>query len=380
VDGRAELRRVADGIVLRTVDGVTPMFSPDGHTIATMLSKAGSPSIALWRIADGRQLMKVAGADPVFSHDGRLVATVQRTAGGPDTIGLWNTADGAPIWSMPGDRIAFSPDGQLLASATQDSIQLLRLADNQPAGTLATGAAQPVYALAFSPDSAQLRVLVGGELQSWSLADKRIARTIPDAHPESAVVGGLLGPGGELAMSSYSLGDGGFIRLARATDGATIYKGDWSGSLSFSADGATAAALHLDMAGGGRVSVLDVAGGRAASLALPAYTNISFSPDAQTLAASTGYTVELRSAIDSALQRTLQVSEPSIGEPFSALRYSPDGGALALTGRWQVWYGDSGFAAKGWDLRAGDTAAWERSFVPGFEPIAWAVEPSGVTA
>jgi WD40 repeat protein len=380
VDGRAELRRVSDGIVLRTVEGVAPVFSPDGRTIATMLPSRESPQIALWRVTDGQQLMKIAGADPVFSPDGRLVATVQRTDGEPDTIGLWNTADNAPIWSMPGGRMAFSPDGQLLASATQDTIQLLRLADNHPAGTFTTGAAQPVYALAFSLDSAQLRVLVGGELQIWSLAEGRIARTIPDAHPESAVVGGLLGPGGELLMSAYSLGDGGFIRLARAADGATIYRGDWSGNLSFSADRTTAAALHLDIAGGGMVRVLDVSGGSAASLALPKYTNVSFSPDAQTLAASTGYTVELRSATDNALQRTLQVSDPSIGEPFSALRFSPDGTALALNGRWQVWYGESGFVAMGWDLQTGDTAAWERSFAPGFEPSAWAVEPSGMTA
>jgi WD40 repeat protein len=380
VGGRTELRRVADGAILRTVDGVAPTFSPDGRTIATMLSHGDRPSIALWSTADGQQLVAVAGADPVFSPDGRLVTTVQRTDGNPETIALWSAADGAPIRGMLGRLVAFSPDGQLLAAAAKNSIQLLSLADMRPAGVLSTGVTMPVYALAFTPDSAQLRVLVGGELQVWSLADRRVTQTIPEAHPESAVVDGSFGPGGELLMSAYSLGDGGFIRLARTSDGAMIYQGDWSGNLSFSADGMTAAALHLDIAGGGRAGVLDVASGRVASLALPAYTNVSFSPDAQTLAASTGYTVELRSATDNVLQRTLQVSEPSIGEPFSALRYSPDGNALALTGRWQVWYGDSGFVAKGWDLRASDTAMWERSFVPGFEPSAWAMEPSGIIA
>jgi WD40 repeat protein len=380
VDGRAELRRVADGIVLRTVDGGAPIFSPDGRTIATLLSSSEPPQIALWRVTDGQRLATLAGADPIFSPDGRLVATVQRTDGESYTIGLWNAADGAPIWSMPGNRMAFSPDGQLLASATQDTIQLLHLADNHLSGTLTTGLASPVHALAFSPDSALLRVLVGGDLQVWSLVDRRLARSIPDQHPEATAQGGSFGPGGELLWIAYSLGDAGLIYMERAKDGATIYEGDWAASRAFSADGTTAAVLHLDMGGGGEVRVLDTINGEKARIELPIYQNISFSPDAQTLAASTGYAVELRSATDSALQRTLQVSNPSIGEPFSALRFSPDGTALALNGHLQVWYGDSGFVAIGWDLQTGDTAAWERSFVPGFVPSAWAAEPAGATA
>jgi WD40 repeat protein len=380
VDGRAELRRVADGIILRTVDGVAPIFSPDGRTIATLLSSSEPPQIALWRVTDGQRLATLAGADPIFSPDSRLVATVQRTDGEPHTIGLWNAADGAPIWSIPGNRMAFSPDGQLLASATQDTIQLLRLADNHLSGTLTTGLAAPVHALAFSPDSALLRVLVGGDLQVWSLVDRRLARSIPDQHPEATAQGGSFGPGGELLWIAYSLGDAGLIYMERAEDGATIYEGDWAASRAFSADGTTAAVLHLNMGGGGEVHVLDTVNGGETRIELPIYQNISFSPDAQTLAASTGYAVELRNATDSALQHTLAVEDAPIGEPFSALRFSPDGAMLSLGGDLQVPYGGPISAATGWMLRASDKATWRHAFFPNAELDGWAFDPMGLLA
>jgi WD40 repeat protein len=379
-DGRTALQRVADGAILRVLQGVGPVFSPDGRTIATTLLNGDTSSIALWRAGDGAQLATVAGADPLFSANGRLVATVQRTLNQQDSIALWSAADGAPIWTVPGSVPAFSPDGQLLAVATHDTIQLLRLADNQSAGTLATGVAPTIFALAFSPDSRLLRVLVGGELQVWNIADGRLARSLPDPHGEGLAQGGSFGPSGGLLSVAYSFGDGGLVRLVRTDDGGTIYESEWAAGLAFSADGATAAVLHLDIAGGGEVHVLGTARAGDARIALPAYQNITFSPDAQTLAASTGYAVELRRATDSALQRTLEVGDEPIGEPFSVLRFSPDGATLSLAGTFQIYYGDTSPVAASWNLRAGDKTAWKRSLVPTLQPGAWTVGPAGASA
>ncbi len=47
---------------------------------------------------------------------------------------------------------------------------------------------------------------------------------------------------------------------------------------------------------------------------------------------------------------------------------------------WNVPYGTTEFVATGWDQRAGDQAAWTRSFVADAELSAWAFGPDGMIA
>jgi len=378
-----ELRRVGDGMKLATLEGVAPVFGPDGQTIATArTTDMSQPATLLWRTGDGRQLAILLGAAPVFSPRGTFVATIQGKDTEQPQMALWRSADGAPVWTQPGGVVAFSPDEQLVATAAGSRIQLWNTAGRLSPGGLTLDAQGPVLALAFSADGALLRALVGGDIHVWDIASGQLTHTTLDLAGRDRAEQGTFAPGGATLAFWVSFGDGGITRLVHTADGALIHEAGWAQDIAFSADGSTAALLESVLSDdNGGIRIVDLQQATSTLLDLPSFQNITFSPDAQTPAASTGVSVSLWNAIDGALQQTIESKEVSIGGAGSDLRYTPDGRAIALSGKPQIVYGEAGPAAVRWDVRAGSSSAHKQSFdPPGFLASAWAFGPEPMAA
>ncbi|MGP3924649.1 nSTAND1 domain-containing NTPase [Streptomyces sp. 8N616] len=169
-----------------------PAFSPDGHTLAVLLSDvdAGSRALRLWNVTDPTRpvaygptiaLRTRFAAALAFSPDGRTLATAYDDR----TLQLWNVSDpsrlrplGAPLTGHKGyvNSLVFSPNGRTLASGSADgTIRLWNVADPRHAarrGAPLTGHLGPINALAYSPDG---RTLASGSddntVRLWNITD-----------------------------------------------------------------------------------------------------------------------------------------------------------------------------------------------------------------
>lgn len=186
-DGIVTLRRVPDGVLVRTLEhegGATALaFSPDGGSLATVGYDGALRIWTLGSLAGPRTFPGHRGTawTVAWSPDGRSIAT-----GGEDsTVRIWRAEDGAVLHTMRGHArnvwsVDFSPDGRLLASGSFD--KLVKIWDVET-GTLVrtlAGSGEAVVHLAFSPDGATL--VTGGDdnmARLWRVADGAPIRTFP---------------------------------------------------------------------------------------------------------------------------------------------------------------------------------------------------------
>lgn len=185
-----KLWRLSDGAVLRTINastnGVTALaFSPDGSLLASG-GDFTEQSIRLWNVSDGTLRQTLVGHSHgvtalAFSPDSKLIASGGRRF--DNTVKIWAVTNGALIGSWAGhawniEAIAFAPDGNSVASASRGTnpLSMLRLSDGSR--RFFGASTNPVFAIAFSPDST---VLASGEtnaVQLWNVSAGTLSETV----------------------------------------------------------------------------------------------------------------------------------------------------------------------------------------------------------
>ncbi|WP_431676866.1 Hsp70 family protein [Kitasatospora sp. KL5] len=183
-DRVVRVHRTADGLLLgqlphpERVKGVG--FAPDGGTLATACADG---ALRLWDLVSGRVRHVRLGGDVrwlAFAPDGRSVAATSARPGGPGRtvaeVLVHETESGALLATLghaePVTALAFSPDGALLATACRDGRARLHATEDwQLRYTLDHDG--PVWAVAFAPDGRTLATgTERGTAVLWQLTPK----------------------------------------------------------------------------------------------------------------------------------------------------------------------------------------------------------------
>lgn len=275
-----------------------------------------------------------------------VLASPQATlsARNPDArvISLSNAAQITSTRTITSDALgpaAYAPDNRALALVVGNDISL-RNADTLTETQRLKGHRAPVFALAWSPDSARLASSAMDEntVRLWDAANGRLARTLNVGSGWVRSV--VFSPDGQLLASG---GTDNIIRLWNAASGAELRQlsghTDWIGGLAFSPDGATLASAARD----GTVRLWDVASGQprdgfSFQTPLDATTNsrewasaVAFSPNGQHLAmSSTDNLVRLLDPATGAVERELRGHDDWVG--IRGLVFTPDSKTLISAG------------------------------------------------
>lgn len=169
--GELEVYDIATGARTALLDGLDPVWAPDGGTIA-YVRRDGAASVALYEVASGTLRTLAEGSDPAWSPDGRTMAYAREGVGvhliAPDgTEERFVGPGGSPAWSPDSTRVAYAHAGSIFVSRS-DGTSPTRVA----AGTSAT----------WSPDGTALAIARGGAIYLHPLdgsRDRRLGRGEP---------------------------------------------------------------------------------------------------------------------------------------------------------------------------------------------------------
>jgi WD40 repeat protein len=316
-------------------------FLPNGRrAVLGGISSGGPSALTLWDVGAGQPLGGVPKTHSVsavtVSVDGRWVVAAHAA-----TLIGWNLQTGRVVrdrrsplgWE---NAMVFLPDNRTIFSGGQHRIgeeagELLHMLDLRTGKAVRRfqGEADPVKAVAFSPDGKRLAVGMSlGQVALWDVAQAKVERTIA-AHYRQDVAALAYSPDGrQLLTGSFD----GTLRLWNGANGAHLrtFRGRTQGvrSAAFSPDGRTVVSGSMgttleiwDAETGERRQVLDIGG----SLV----EGVAFAPDGgSVLAASLGRGVAHVPLAPGASPRWLG------GETrgsVKAVAFSPDG-KLAASG------------------------------------------------
>lgn len=261
-------------------------ISPDGHTIATGISRL---PVLLWDARTNRKIAQLHGhtrlvCGVTFSADGKLLAS----CGSDDTVRLWDARSHEHIRQIKAGQdgvmgICFSQDGTMLASGGHDaSVKLWDVSSGSELAAL-TGHAKMVKKLAFSPDGALLAT-VGqhGTARLWNVDSAMFIKAL--APPSGTIEDVAFSPDGKIlatATSGRNKSQCWEVPSCRLLNELEIEQDESLTSVMFSRDGRKLAAGHS-----GKVTVWDF-GSRRRLATFDGHNNwvcsLAFSPDGQTL-------------------------------------------------------------------------------------------------
>jgi WD40 repeat protein len=349
--GRAvQIWQTNTGALLHTLHAdlteiVRVVLAPDGRTVV-VVSREG---VRAWR--DGMLLPSLQGdvdgrlALLAVTADGETLATASGVG-----VQLWRLRDGAPFGSLPqpGGQVwamAFAPDGQVLAVAAGTTVQVYRISDKTLQYTL-EGHSTPIVDLAFAPNGLTLASASNDAIKLWRVRDRAPRRALP-GEPGGLVSISFAPDGQTLAAAAgervrlWSVGDGTLLRTLRG------YMSDVQ-DLAFAPDGQSLAvaggSVHLwQIDEGALLSGLEDQHFRPNSLA--------FSPDRQSLAVASDAGIKLWRISD----RTLFSTLGGRTSQASSLVFAADGQRLiaAESDAIRVWNANTGTL---WASQAIDTA------------------------
>lgn len=273
-------------------DGILPVISPDGHTLAS----GDLSSITISDLSNSNEVTTPMGDNGqhwvgamAFAPDGRTLAS-----GSDDgTIRLIDVSSGKVIHVLNGLQVvysqAFSPDGRTLASGGWvETIKLWDVTSGEVLFTLDSGLTGWVNSVVFSPDGHTLASGgVEGTTKLWDLASTKLLTTLSgNGFSINSVV---FSPDGRILASASRASnrpDGSAIKLwdlGRGIEKRTL-NGHLAGvsTVAFSPDGRTLASGSADAT----IKLWDVASGRELRVLSGHGQNVcsvAFGPDGQTL-------------------------------------------------------------------------------------------------
>jgi WD40 repeat protein len=346
--------RFPKGTLASSQPEITPsFFSPDGKMIASIYYAGGSwaeivgqpprPARITFTQSDAASAALPFSLESygsvAFSPDNRLLATEELT----NTL-LWErtvssgTLSGTLTLRVPGIRPLFSPDGRILAtlllSDVETVVQLWEIPTIHPlaqftVGPMSNSSPPP---MTFRQDGTQLALIADSKLQLWDTTRGSLLRS------EVVSDGIRLSPGAQTLATYFAYGGNSTgIRFTRIADGHLLYQdeqakfddGSVLDSLTWSPDGMRTAYLTGDS----RIHVIDLASGTVYERAFPYYTNPTFSPDGEALAAvQLPETVALWHMNDPAFAQQRSLQKPVSPDSYRALdhvEFTPDGQSLA---------------------------------------------------
>ncbi len=257
---------------VRLRQGGSPVFLPDGKTIATM---TGS-KLRLWDLATWKEIKSFKLSPPkhwanplCFSADGRLVATSEteprqnqneedegedekKTDQPPPTIRVWEVTTGKELFHFTGNKegvgeATFSPDGKLLAGISEEkTILAWDIATGKPVAQI-RGHRGNVRQIAFGSDS---KILLSASddrtIRLWDVATGRELRKLR-GHQQGVYLVATSGDGKLVASAGADnvirLWDLATAKQLREIKGFT----DSIASIALSPDGKWVAGLSSDV-------------------------------------------------------------------------------------------------------------------------------------
>ena len=162
----------------------TPVFSPDGQTLA-MIGKDNNNlnTIKLWNLNTEKEIaatgVVVSSAQSgAFSPDARTIAV-----GGYRDIELWDLDTKQEVATLTSHldgvfSVAFSRDGQTLVSASYDKTIKVWDVENKKAIATLTGFSGGLESMAFSPNGRTIAVGGWKNIELWDLDTKQKIATI----------------------------------------------------------------------------------------------------------------------------------------------------------------------------------------------------------
>jgi eukaryotic-like serine/threonine-protein kinase len=291
-----------------------------------------------------------------YSPDGRTLATAGRDGGGL-RVRLWDAATGNPLkydsttipntYSIAGAGLAFSPDGKTLAAGAGKSVVLWNLATLKERATIKTK--HWVQAFFFARDDANRMIVAErdgkhGEVNAWDLArhasqslfkntDGFSDTAVFSANGKTVAFRSSSSVGGNIISATITVSDTstGQSRIKREIEAFNCFALSPDGkTLAVFRNGLTDVILLLETATGREqaalvVNVHKVVSGVASYTRWPA-TNITFSPDGRTLAATVNTTIRVWDLV----ARKEKATYKSCAREITALVFSPDNRRLAV--------------------------------------------------